>query len=133
MARRDRSSISCSTASPVAAETGLPAKVLKYMLWLPNSSSNASVVTTAAERMAIAHGLAQGGQVRDDAVQLESPHGVPCAPEPGLDLVGDHQAAGGMHAVGQPGHVAARDPVQPLGGEQRVKEHRRQSDARVPQ
>ena len=80
-----------STASPTAAETGLPPNVLKYSIPLANASAIARVVTTAPSGWPLPIGLPIVTMSGTRIVELERPPLRADASEPDLDLVGDRR------------------------------------------
>ena len=53
-----------------------------------------------AHREPVADRLAQGDEIRHEAIDREAPEPIPDAAEPGLHLVGDEEAAGGADRIG---------------------------------
>src|SRR5215469_2466512 len=77
------------------------------------------------DRVTVAHGFAHGDQVRNDAVTLEAPHGLPEAAEAGLHLIGDEQPAGLVHPAHRIGEEASRLRHHAIAREDGIHQHRR--------
>ncbi|MNF64560.1 hypothetical protein D3C84_462960 [compost metagenome] len=76
-----------------------------------------------SEGETVAHGFAEGDDVRHGAVGLVAPHLCTGAGEAGLDFVDDQQAAGLVDQLGDPLDVAGGQPWNALVGEQGVDQH----------
>ena len=113
---------------PTAADTGLPPKVLKYMLRSVNALTSSGRATTPAKRMTVAHGLAQRDDVGNDAEPLVAPHMAAQPAEARLHLVGDEEAAGGVHVRERLRHESRGHRRQSLAGERRAEQQARETD-----
>ena len=102
------SSMTSSTASPIAADTGLPPNVLKYSIPLANASAIARVVTTAPSGWPLPIGLPIVTMSGPGALGAERPDVGADAAEPDLDLVGDRHGADRARGIEQPGEPAGR-------------------------
>ena len=97
-----------STASPIAADTGLPPNVLKYSIPLSKASAIARVVTTAPSGWPFPIGLPIVTMSGTAPRRGERPRGDAHPPEPDLDLVGDRDRPDGTGAVEVAGQPAGR-------------------------
>ncbi len=84
----------------------------------------------SGQRMAIAHGLAQGDDVGNDAELLMSPHMTAQPAEARLHLIGNEEAAGRVDVRERLGHESGGNRGQSLAGEGGAEQQTRKTDTR---
>ena len=76
------------------------------------------------DRVAVAHGLAERDEVRNDAEAIEAPQRLAGAGVAGLDLVGDPERAGLVRQADEVPHISAIQVGDAVAGEQPVEDRR---------
>ena len=103
----DPSASSSSTSSATAQASGLPPKVLPCCPGLNRPRTSSEPTTAETGTMRAAQRLAEQQQVRFDLLVIAREH-APRAPEPRLDLVGDHEHVRTGTQLPSPAQIAGR-------------------------
>ena len=125
--------ITSSTARPIAHETGLPPKVLKYSMPLAKASRDLGRRDHGAERVAVADGLAHGDDVGHDALGFEGPEvAMPTRPKPTCTSSAMHTPPAARTALVRGAQVARRQDDLPAAAQDRLRDERADAPAARP-
>ncbi len=122
--RRPSRSMTSSTASPAAQETGLPPVVLKKWARAAKRSASSRRITSAPMGWPFPIGLPRVTMSGTTPAALVAPHVGAAAAEARLHLVRDEEPARRMHPRPQPLQVAGRGIDDAVAGEHGVHEER---------